>query len=71
MVYLTYKTNNNLYFNAFQVYLDFPIEHILSSCTHGVPTLLSTGEVHEVAGSVHLVLELLEDHTHEVVGGLN
>ena len=55
-------------------------EHILSVCTHGIPALLDTGEVHEVARSVHLVVELLRvgerqfiahvrvvSNTHEVV----
>ena len=34
-------------------------EHVLSVGPHRVPALLDAGEVHEVAGSVHLVVELL------------
>ena len=34
-------------------------EHVLSVGSHGVNALLDAGEVHEVAGSVHLVVELL------------
>ena len=34
-------------------------EHVLSVCSHSVNALLDAGEVHEVAGSVHLVVELL------------
>ena len=55
-------------------------EHVLSVGPHRVPALLDAGEVHEVAGSVHLVVELLGvgqrqlvphvgvvAHTHKVV----
>ena len=34
-------------------------EHVLSVGSHGVNTLLDAGEVHEVAGPVHLVVKLL------------
>ena len=55
-------------------------EHVLPIGPHGVAALLDAGEVHEVAGSVHLVVKLLGvgqrqlvahvgvvSHSHEVV----
>ena len=34
-------------------------EHVFSVCSDSVDALLDAGEVHEVTGSVHLVVELL------------
>jgi len=34
-------------------------EHVLPISHHRLPNLLDGGEVHEMAGSVHLVVELL------------
>ena len=42
-------------------------EHVLSVCSHSVDALLDAGEVHEVTGSVHLVVELLRIRESQLV----
>jgi hypothetical protein len=47
-------------------------EEILPVCpSHGVPALLDTGKVHEVGGTVHLVVELLRVGQRQLVSNTN
>ena len=51
-IYVYNNSQNRIIYKALR-------EHVLSVCSHGVHALLDAGEVHEVAGSVHLMVELL------------
>ena len=70
----------NIYSKCAIFHLKCSAEHVLPVGPHGVAALLNAGEVHEVTGSVHLVVKLLGigqrqlvahvgvvSHSHEVV----
>ena len=63
---MNYNHVHNMNYMVMIIYKDLR-ENVLSVGSHGVNALLDAGEVHEVAGSVHLVVELLRDRESQLV----